>query len=366
LKWPACRTRRAISDGKFASIIAVLVLVVIIVGVGASSVLAAQQSKINNLQDQLSTGTGLLACPQITYNGFTGQANVPLTGKTDKFTLIMENATIPMNANSTWHAWTYNGTVPGPTLHIQLGDQVQVHVINHLNLVHSWHMHYVGYNFSDDGSPANVIMGIGAGAMISPGGQYTYNFTALSPGLFYYHDHAATAQYGVMYMVAQGLYGTMIVDDECTPTLAHDWPIMMGEIGAQVNGTDAPYYIMDGKGFNGGEGGLEQLFAKGGFSAIQAQINTTLLTFTMKVGQVARLDLINIGDETHTFHLHDIAMIGEWNNAGVAFPAEVVPLDPGVAQAVIIQPTQPGLWLFHCHVLGHEDISMVGALLVTS
>jgi manganese oxidase len=269
-----------------------------------------------------------------------------------------------MNANSTWRAWTYNGTVPGPTLHIRLGDNVQVHVINRLNLTHSWHMHYVGYNFTDDGSPANTIMNEGAGGMIPPGGSYTYNFTARTPGLFFYHDHSAD-HYPVMYMVAQGLYGTMIVDDSNTPKLDHDWTIMMAEIGAQVSGTNAPYYIMDGKGFTGGEGGLDTLYAQQGFAGIQAQINKTLLTFSMKVGQTARLDLVNIGDQTHTFHLHDIAMISEWWNPGQMWPAEVVPLDPGVAQAVIIQPTQPGLWLFHCHVLGHEDISMVGALLVT-
>jgi len=278
--------------------------------------------------------------------------------------LVVEGANIQEGPNAVWHAWTYNGTVPGPTIYAFTGDTIVVTVYNHLNLIHSFHTHLVNYNFTSDGSQANVIVGMGAGSMIAPGQSYTYYFNATYPGIFYYHCHSSD-KFPISYHIAQGLYGIIMVSDPANkPKISNDFVVAMGEMGPQVTGTGAPPYIMDALGFPGGEQALMSLYAAQGLSGVAGQFNKTLLTFEAKVGDTIRFDVINVGELVHSFHLHDAELISEWQNPGVPVPDAVVPLDPAAADSVLVTLTQPGVFLFHCHVVQHADAGMIGLLVV--
>lgn len=280
------------------------------------------------------------------------------------YTLIIEGADIQEGPTAVWHAWTYNGTVPGPTLYAYIGDTIIVTVYNHLNLIHSFHTHLVNYNFSSDGSQANVIAGIGAGSMIAPGQSYTYYFNATYAGIFFYHCHSSD-EFPISYHMAQGLYGVIMVDDPLhKPKIADDFVVTMGELGPQVTGTGAAPYIMDGIGFPGGEPALMNLFASQGISGVEAQINKTLLTFEAKVGETIRFDVIDVGELVHSFHLHDAEIISEFADPGQPVPDAVLGLEPGTADSVLVTLTQPGIFLFHCHVVEHADAGMIGILIV--
>jgi FtsP/CotA-like multicopper oxidase with cupredoxin domain len=37
---------------------------------------------------------------------------------------------------------------------------------------------------------------------------------------------------------------------------------------------------------------------------------------------------------------------------------------PGAADSIFVTATQPGIWLFHCHVVFHADAGMIGVILV--
>jgi len=37
-----------------------------------------------------------------------------------------------------------------------------------------------------------------------------------------------------------------------------------------------------------------------------------------------------------------------------------LPLLPGLADTLQFTFTQPGFWLFHCHVVNHADAGMIG------
>jgi manganese oxidase len=305
----------------------------------------------------------MLVSNPVVLNSLQTAVTAPYVPVTRHYTLIIEGADIPEGTNATWHAWTYNGTVPGPTLYAYVGDMIQVTVYNHLNLIHSFHTHLVNYNFSSDGSQANVIVGMGAGGMIAPGQSYTYDLNATYAGIFYYHCHSAD-KFPISYHIAQGLYGIILVDDPNKPLhLADDFVVAMGETGPQVTGT-APPYIMDGKAFPGGEQALMNLYAAQGLSGVEATFNKTLLTFEAKVGETIRFDVINVGELVHSFHLHDAELISEFQNPGVPVPDAVIPLDPATADSVFVTLTQPGVFLFHCHVVEHADAGMIGVLVV--
>ena len=266
-----------------------------------------------------------------------------------------------MGNGVTWHAWTFNGTIPGPTIVATQGDRVRVHVHNSMDLTHSFHSHLSPYSLENDGSQLNVISGIGGMAMIPPGGDYTYDFLATVPGLLYYHCHSADGGHTIHEHMAQGLYGAILVKQPEEPPI-HDEVVFMGERGFDVSGPDAPYYVMNGKGLPGGEHALEAVFAEQGLAGVVGQLGATVPLVSGRVGEPIRLNVVNIGDVVHSFHLHGMTA---YLDDGRPVPAQVLGLVPGEADRLTITPTSPGLWLFHCHVVSHADGGMIATGLRT-
>ena len=264
-----------------------------------------------------------------------------------------------------WHAWTYNGTVPGPILKAKVGEILRITLVNNLDLKHSVHTHLAPYSFENDGSQANVITGIGAGGFVAPSFSYTYQFQLTAAGLFYYHCHSSDGGHPINYHMLQGLYGVIVVDEPDAQPI-RDNAIFMGEIGSQTTGQDAPPpFIMNGLGIPGGEMTLERVFASGGLQGVVDQFNKTFLAFNAKIGETIRFHIVNIGNLDHSFHLHGINMVSQLYFPGRTWPANVVQLVSGGADTVIIRPQYAGVWLFHCHVVTHADQGMIGVLNVT-
>ena len=128
-----------------------------------------------------------------------------------QFTLIADDYNgsgklIPISLNKTdavfFPAWTFNGTVPGPTMRMTEGDHVQINVINSKDsaFIHSFHMHSIHAGTQD-----GVMTESG---MIFPSGSYTYNFIATPAGVYPYHCHMSPVQEHI----SRGLYGMVIID----------------------------------------------------------------------------------------------------------------------------------------------------------
>ena len=99
-------------------------------------------------------------------------------------------------------SWTYNGTVPGPTIRANVGDLIRVHFTNNLPDETTVHWHGVEAPATVDGShiSQNPIL---------PGETYTYEWTALNAGLHWYHPHIRTYD-----QLEKGLYGSILITDE--------------------------------------------------------------------------------------------------------------------------------------------------------
>ncbi len=285
------------------------------------------------------------------------------------YTLEVQPKDIVVAQGATWHAWTYNGTVPGPMLKAKVGEILRVTVINRdTTLKHSFHTHIAPYNFTYDGSQANVIAGIGAGGMVPPnGGTYLFEFQLTTAGLFYYHCHSSDGGYQINEHMLRGLYGAIVIDEPDAPQY-RDIPIFMAERAGPVDitpgGSTPATFILNGFGIPGGEMTLEQKFASGGLPAVAAEFNRTVLAYSTPVGIAIRLHIVNIGNQYHSFHLHGINMVSQWYFPGRIWPANVVQLVSGAADSVLITPQYTGLWLFHCHVVIHADLGMIGILQV--
>jgi FtsP/CotA-like multicopper oxidase with cupredoxin domain len=124
-----------------------------------------------------------------------------------QFTLIVqEHQKIPISDEGhVFDGWTYNGTIPGPTIRVTEGDLVRIRMINSYDNLHphSFHVQSV-HNAKVDG----VSMGGYPVGAISPGHSFTYEFVAQSYGVYPYSCHVDP----VADSVNRGLYGMMIID----------------------------------------------------------------------------------------------------------------------------------------------------------
>src|SRR5215210_282055 len=150
-----------------------------------------------------------------------------------EFTLIAEeNQNISIsNEGHIMNAWTYNGTIPGPTMRFTEGDLVRITIINseENKRAHSLHMHSIHPGVQDG------VEGI-SGA-IAPGQQYTHEFIAQPFGVYPYHCHVSP----IADHISRGLYGMLIIDPKEPRT-------QMKELAMMMNGYDFNY-DMEGPAF---------------------------------------------------------------------------------------------------------------------
>lgn len=107
---------------------------------------------------------------------------------------------------STVRMLTYNGTVPGPTLHLRPGDRLRVRLHNELGEPTNLHTH--GLRVSAAGNGDNPFLRIDPGQTF----EYEIDLPADHPsGVFWYHPH----QHGLVAdQLFGGLYGAIIVDQD--------------------------------------------------------------------------------------------------------------------------------------------------------
>jgi len=119
---------------------------------------------------------------------------------------------------TTFMYWTFNGTVPGPFFRVRVNDTVVVHFRNDAS---SMMTHSVDFH---------AVTGPGGGAVstqTAPGGNSSFRFKALNPGLFVYH----CASPHIPSHIAMGMYGLILVEPEGgLPPVDHEFYVMQGEL----------------------------------------------------------------------------------------------------------------------------------------
>lgn len=107
------------------------------------------------------------------------------------------------------NAITLNGTIPGPLIRLQEGEQATIRVHNELDEDSSVHWHGILLPFEMDGVPGVSFPGIKAGE------TFTYRFPVKQSGTYWYHSHTGLQE-------QLGHYGPLIIDPAGPDAIAYD------------------------------------------------------------------------------------------------------------------------------------------------
>jgi nitrite reductase (NO-forming) len=135
---------------------------------------------------------------------------------THNVTLTVDETVAQVAKDVYQEVWTFNGTVPGPTLRVHVGDQVNIKLVNpkKAGLGHSVDFHASQVAWNDEMSTIN------------PGETKIYKFTATHAGFFMYHCGTAPA----LHHIGNGMFGALIVDPPNLPPVDHEYVFVQSEL----------------------------------------------------------------------------------------------------------------------------------------
>jgi FtsP/CotA-like multicopper oxidase with cupredoxin domain len=176
----------------------------------------------------------------------------------------------------------YNGSIPGPTLRVQQGSEIVVHVVNQGDLDTTVHWHGLRLENRYDGVPHETQ------TPIPVGGSFTYRIRFPDPGLYWYHPHIRED-----YTQELGLYGNIIV----VPSEPDYWPPANREVALTLD----DILLEDGKiaPFSPSE---TTYAAMGRFGNLLLVGGEPDLSLDARAGEIVRLWLTNTAN-TRVFHI---------------------------------------------------------------
>jgi FtsP/CotA-like multicopper oxidase with cupredoxin domain len=167
----------------------------------------------------------------------------------------------------------YNGSVPGPVLHVDQGSQITVQVRNDGDVEATVHWHGLRLQNRYDGVPDETQ------APIPIGGTYTCQLQFPDPGIYWYHPHIRE-DFGL----EMGLYGTIVVE----PADPSYWP----PADRQLTVTLDDLLIEDGRIAPFRRSGPNYV-AMGRYGNVMLINGQTQFAGQAAVGEVVRLYLVN-------------------------------------------------------------------------
>lgn len=247
-----------------------------------------------------------------------------------EFTIIAEDGGImEVSPGVFYNVWTFNGTVPGPTIRATEGDLVRIKFINNGKKEHTMHFHGI-HEANMDG----VFEPVGPG-----GGKFTYEFRAGPVGVHPYHCHIMPLEEHIVH----GLYGVYIVDPKEGRTPADEMVMVLNSLDTDFD-TENNFYAANTIPFY--------------YQHHPIQINT---------GDLIRVYVVNMVefDPINNFHLH--GNLYRYNPTGTdtdSFYTDMITLSQTERGIMEFSYDYPGKYLFHAHKVEFSEKGWVGLFLV--
>lgn len=232
-----------------------------------------------------------------------------------EFTLVASDSEVKeVSPGVFYNVWTFNGTIPGPTIRATEGDIVKINFINNGSKPHSFHTHGI--------HPAEMD---GVFEMIPPQGKYTYEFVAKPYGVFPYHCHMTPLEEHITH----GLYGVYIVDPKIPRTPADEMVMVMNGYDTDFD-TENNFYTVNG-------------------------IPYYYMSNPIQIGKdnPVRIYLVNMleFDPINNFHLH--ANMFDYYPSGTMLKpdqyTDIIMMSQGERGILEFNYTYTGKYMFHAH-----------------
>jgi FtsP/CotA-like multicopper oxidase with cupredoxin domain len=213
--------------------------------------------------------------------------------------------------------------IPGPLIHARVGDRLLIHFKNMDTLrrdPHSMHFHGVHYRPSSDGA---YVPGFShKDANVKFGQTYTYKLRAGNDswGVWPYHDHSPSMDASI----GGGMFGMLSILNKHQQAPDKEFEVVFSPFGK--------FMAIDGRAFVG---------------------NTPV--FHSTVGDLVQWDVMAMGSDHHTFHVHGHRWIGPGGT-----PTDTKTVGPAESFEIRWREQDPGTWLYHCHVEDHMMRGMIG------
>ena len=266
------------------------------------------------------------------------------TATTHSVTLTVAEKVMQVAKDVYQEVWTFGGTVPGPTLRVHVGDQVNVKLVNpkSAGLGHSVDFHASQVAWNDEM------------ATINPGETKVYKFTATHAGFFMYHCGTAPA----LHHIGNGMYGGIIVEPKGgLPPVDHEFAFVQGEyytgpqgepgdLSKMSAGAAAPDYVV----FNGT---ATQYLDH----PIQVGVGARIRTWVLNAGPSADSSFHVVGTIFDTMMKEGVLL--ERDNAG-GYGAQAMDLAPAQGGFVEFRLAEDGLYPIVTHAFNHVGRGAIG------
>lgn len=217
--------------------------------------------------------------------------------------------------------------IPGPLLRAEVGDRLHVHFKNldtATRQPHSMHFHGVHYAPSSDGAYVPGFSGRDADVKVGQSWTYVLRAGRDSVGVWPYHDHSPSMHASI----DGGMYGMLSIRPRGERLPDREFVVVLAAMGA--------FQTVDGRAFVG---------------------NTPV--FRARVGDRVQWDVMAMGSEHHTFHVHG----HRWRTRDG--PRDTQTVGPAESFRIRWREEDPGTWLYHCHVESHMMAGMIGIYVVS-
>lgn len=275
----------------------------------------------------------------------------------NEFTLVAQERKHTLTEGKDVTAWTFNGSVPGPEIRVQEGEDVKIKLENKLKDPVTIHWHGIPVPNNMDGIPGVTMNAV------QPGDSFSYEFNASVPGTYWYHSH----QDGVN-QVDKGLYGSFIIEGEKDGKFDKDYTLVfdewMSDMESMQKDESSDSSSMEGMDHNSMDMNEEENSDDAAMGhdmssmydtfTINGKSGKDVTPLTVKEGDKVRLRLVNAGFMSHKIHLHghDFKVIGtdgqEINDPGV-IKDELISIAPGERYDIEFTANNPGNWYLECH-----------------
>lgn len=239
-------------------------------------------------------------------------------------------------------AWTFEGSLPGPIVHVRQGDTVEFTLTNAGQIPHSMDFH------------AAQIDPKTAFRSVIPGQSVTYTFKPRYAGAFLYHCGTAP----VLMHIGSGMFGAILVDPPQPLKPAKEFVLVQNEfyLGAVTGGVTALDYDKM-------LGTLPDLFA---FNGRPGQYQAEPLR--VKTGDLVRFHVVNAGPTfSSAFHIvgeqFDTVYLGAPPGSAI-HGVQTFEVAAGGGMIFELQADIAGEFVFVNHAFGHGQKGAIGVLVV--